>query len=294
MRRLNLFWSRCASSSHVRSQLFFDVANISIFSQVNAFHCFFDKNSNPGEDFIRTQIISKKLNPKLLEAEDFQDKKLVFYGYMIQYWISEENYFEVAKSYQHMLNTEKVKADEAQWKPILTSFVVYLCMAKYDKDQDALLAKVKVDEEKRLEKIPFVHSLINSVLEKELTPWPLPQQAELLKLDIFSTTPPSIGEKRFKTFQKAVVQSNIRVCAGYYTRITIKRLSTLLHLTEDEVEAELSELVWNKTCVLKIDRPAGIVKFGKREDTKDRLNKFEKHIHLTRINHILTFCYGFD
>ena len=62
-----------------------------------------------GEDFIRTQIISKKLNPKLLEAEDFQDKKLIFYGYMIQYWISEENYFEVAKSYQHMLNTEKVK-----------------------------------------------------------------------------------------------------------------------------------------------------------------------------------------
>ena len=43
-------------------------------------------------------------------------------------------------------------------------------------------------------------------------------------------------------------------------------------------------MVWSKTCVLKIDRPAGIVKFGKREDTKDRLNKFEKnkkkHRHL--------------
>ena len=105
------------------------------------------------------------MNPKLLEAEDFQDKKLTFYQYMVRYWISEENYFEVAKSFQHMFNTEKVKADESQWKPILTSFVVYLIMAKYDAEQDALLAKVKDEEEKRLEKIPFVHSLLKNNLE---------------------------------------------------------------------------------------------------------------------------------
>merc|ERR1719181_1152195 len=35
------------------------------------------------KDYIRTQIISKKLNAKLLEDEDFQDLKVQYYEYMI-------------------------------------------------------------------------------------------------------------------------------------------------------------------------------------------------------------------
>jgi len=230
------------------------------------------------KDFIRTQIISKKLNPKLLEAEDFQDKKITFYEFMIQYHLSEEKYLDVAKAYFKMLHTEKVKTDDTKWKPILSHYVIYLIMAKYDTEQASMLEKVQKEEEKRLEKIPMVMELLSSVLEKELTPWPLPQERDLLACPAFSTTPPDVGQKRWKAFHKRIVQSNIQVCAGYYTRITTKRLSGLLKLSEDEVESELSELVGDKTVVLKIDRPAGIVKFGKRQDTKDRLNKWSSSI----------------
>merc|ERR1719394_1142717 len=49
------------------------------------------------KDFVRTQIISKKLNPKLLEKEEFQDLKVQFYTYMTNYWLHEEKYLDVCK-----------------------------------------------------------------------------------------------------------------------------------------------------------------------------------------------------
>lgn len=35
------------------------------------------------KDFVRTQIISRKINPKLLEGDDFQELKLEYYEYML-------------------------------------------------------------------------------------------------------------------------------------------------------------------------------------------------------------------
>ena len=55
------------------------------------------------------------------------------------------------------------------------------------------------------------------------------------------------------------------VVAKYYTRITIKRLSELLDLPALDAEKQLSELVVSKAISAKVDRPSGLIVFGKRK-----------------------------
>merc|ERR1711972_1096726 len=57
------------------------------------------------KDYVRTQIISKKLNPKLLETDDFQDLKIEYYEYMVRYWLHEKKFLDVSKSYLAIFNT---------------------------------------------------------------------------------------------------------------------------------------------------------------------------------------------
>lgn len=65
------------------------------------------------KDFVRTQIIGKKINPKLLETVDFQDLKIQFYEYMVRYWLHEGNCLEVSKCYLAMFRTPIVQFEES-------------------------------------------------------------------------------------------------------------------------------------------------------------------------------------
>ena len=60
--------------------------------------------------------------------------------------------------------------------------------------------------------------------------------------------------------------------AKYYTRITMKRLTSLLDLTPQETEETLARLVVSKTIWAKIDRPAGIVNFRNKQTAEDVMN----------------------
>lgn len=71
---------------------------------------------------------------------------------------------------------------------------------------------------------------------------------------------------------------NIRVVAGYYTRITLSRLSTFLSLPTNETEQSLSRLVTSKTVYAKIDRPAGIVTFVKPKTGDEVLNEWSSDV----------------
>lgn len=71
---------------------------------------------------------------------------------------------------------------------------------------------------------------------------------------------------------------NIRVVAGYYTRITLSRLSTFLSLPTNETEQFLSRLVTSKTVYAKIDRPAGIVTFVRPKTGDEVLNEWSSDV----------------
>jgi 26S proteasome regulatory subunit N5 len=230
------------------------------------------------KDYVRTQIISRKINPKLLEVEDFQELKVQYYEYMIQYWLHEKKYLDAAKSYQSIYNTAIVQADESKWKPALTAMAIYLALAVFDNEQADLLHKLDTMETKKLEKIPACQQLVKTFIKKELQTWPYTFEAELKALPAFTDAPHEGGAARWELLRKRVIQHNIITVSGYYDQITTKRLCELLNLSDKETEKELSELVNSKFVYAKIDRPAGTIKFGQKQTYTDRLNDWSGSI----------------
>lgn len=87
------------------------------------------------KDYIRVQIASRKINPKFLEADDFQEIKQDYYKFMIAYWLREENYFEVAVCYEKIYSTPVVIESKSVWQPVLESWIVYLMLSQNTETQ---------------------------------------------------------------------------------------------------------------------------------------------------------------
>lgn len=230
------------------------------------------------KDYVRTQIISKKVNPKLLEAEDFQDLKREYYEYMIRYWLHEKKYLEVCKCYLSIFQTAAVQANESKWKQALTAHALYLVLAPYDNEQSDMLHRLDMLEARKMEKVPVFHQVVKLFLRPELAQWPLAHEAELRACPVFQDTPHEGAAVRWDTLRKRVVQHNIKIISEYYDQIHTDRFCELIGLSAKEAEAELSELVCSKFVHAKIDRPAGTIKFGQRQGYTDRLNDWSDSI----------------
>jgi len=230
------------------------------------------------KDYVRTQIISKKINPKLLETDDLQDLKIQYYQYMVKFHLHEKKFLDVSKDYLAIYNTPSVQSDEAKWKDALAAHAGYLTLAMFDNEQHDMLNRLITMEAKHLEKIPAFNSVVKVFLHKELSPWPLPFEAELKSHPVFQDEPHEGAKERWEMLRKRVVQHNIKIISEYYDQIHTARLCELIGLPDKEAEAELSELVCSKFVHAKIDRPAGTIKFGQKQTYTDRLNDWSGSI----------------
>jgi len=230
------------------------------------------------KDFVRTQIISKKINPKLLDAEDFQDLKIQYYEFMVTYWLHEGKFLDVCKCYLAIFDTPSVQKDETKMKAALTAHTLYLTLAMFDNEQSDMLNKLMTTQAKNLDKVPAFKNLIKIFLRKELAPWPLADEAEIRSHPVFQDTPHEGAAARWTMLKKRLVQHNIKVISEYYNQIHSSRLCELLGLSDKEAEAELSELVCSKFVYAKIDRPAGRITFGQKQTYIDRLNDWSSSI----------------
>jgi 26S proteasome regulatory subunit N5 len=231
------------------------------------------------ENFVRLQIISRKINPKLLLAEDFQDIKLQYYEYMVKLQLHEDKYLDIAKSYYSVYNTQKVKENDELWRKSLELYVLFLLVAPYDNEAIDLLHKVAVAEKKPLEKLPWLQGLLDSFLTKEIVGWPLACEVQLRAHSVFGNDPHPGGAERWEKFKKRWAQHNLTVCAAYYTRIHMTRLAEMFQMTVDAVELEVSDFVSSKFLIARIDRPAGILTFGAKPTAEETLNDYSGDIN---------------
>lgn len=126
--------------------------------------------------------------------------------------------------------------------------------------------------------LPVCLSLVKGFLQPELLEWPLANEKEVKALSIFQQKPLKGGSERLTLFRQRVVQKNIRVISLYYSSIRLKHLADLLHLTQEETEKELTELVSNKFLSVRIDRPAGTMEFGLQKQAHEHLNTWGNSI----------------
>jgi len=252
------------------------------------------------KDYVRAQIISKKISVKFFEDDKEQDLKLKYYQLMIELGHHDGKYLPICKYYRAVFDTPCIKEDEIKMKEALRNVVLYIILSAYDNEQSDLLARIA--EETKLETIISFKRLIKNFTTHELIHWVRFKELYEKELCQGSEANPSTGvfelsteqgKKRWDDLKKRVVEHNLRVMAKYYTRITMDRMSQLLDLSKEDAEEYLSNLVTAKTVFAKIDRPAGIVVFRPPKDASDMLNNWSRDISelmvlLNKTTHLIT------
>lgn len=245
------------------------------------------------KDYVRVQIISRKISTKFFENPDNHDLKLRFYEMMIKHALNGDNYLDVCKYYRHIYNTPSVKENIVKWGEILTTIVMFIILAPYDNEQSDLIHRIY--EDPNLGKTPLFKQLVKSFITEELSVWGKIENnyGSILKQSYVFNHSTDDGVKRWKDLHSRVIEHNIRVIAKYYTRISSKRLAQLLELSLKEAEDLLSKLVVSKTIYAKINRPAGIICFVARKDPNTVLNEWSHNINslldlIVKTQHLIT------
>jgi len=235
------------------------------------------------EDYIRTQIISKKISTKFFEDGKQDELRLKFYNYMIQFGIHEQDYLEICKNYRAVLETPTIQKDEEKKLMAMKNVVLFIVLSKYTNEQSDLIHRI--NQEKILQDLPrykqvlerFITSeLINQAVfcqqfEKELRDGVDGSKAT----DVFARD--EAGDARWKDLFSRIVEHNIRIMAQYYTRISLTRMAELLALPESQAEDCLSDMVVSGAVQAKTDRLEGIIDFSQQRDPLENLNEWSSN-----------------
>ncbi|CAH9071156.1 unnamed protein product [Cuscuta europaea] len=252
------------------------------------------------QDYVRAQILSRKINPKVFEADTSKEKKKpkegeavveeapadipsllelkrIYYELMIRYYSHSNDYLEICRCYKSIYEIPSVKEDPTKWIPVLRKICWYLVLSPHDPLQSSLHNSTL--EDKNLSEIPHFKALLKQLITMEVIQWTalwttFKDEFENEKNMLGG----ALGDKAAEDLRLRVIEHNILVVSKYYSRITLNRLSNLLCLTIQETEKHLSEMVVSKAMVAKIDRPMGIVSFQPAKDSNDILNSWAMNL----------------
>ncbi|WZZ91764.1 hypothetical protein YC2023_120343 [Brassica napus] len=254
------------------------------------------------QDYVRAQILSRKINPRVFDADTKKDKKKpkegeniveeapagiptllelkrIYYELMIRYYSHNNEYLEICRSYKAIYDIPSVKETPEQWIPVsiiplvLRKICWFLVLAPHDPMQSSLLNATL--EDKNLSEIPDFKMLLKQVVTMEVIQWTALWNKYKGEFENEkSMVGGSLGDKAGEDLKLRIIEHNILVVSKYYSRITLKRLSELLCLSIEEAEKHLSEMVVSKALIAKIDRPSGIVCFQIAKDSNEILNSW--------------------
>ncbi|XP_010520139.1 PREDICTED: 26S proteasome non-ATPase regulatory subunit 12 homolog A [Tarenaya hassleriana] len=252
------------------------------------------------QDYVRAQILSRKINPRVFDADSSKEKKKpkegesiveeapadipsllelkrIYYELMIRYYSHDNEYLEICRCYKSIYDIPSVKENPEQWIPVLRKICWYLVLSPYDPMQSSLLNATL--EDKNMSEIPDFRVLLKQLVTMEVIQWTslwekYKEEFEKEKNMIGG----SLGDKAAEDLRLRIIEHNILVVSRYYSRITLKRLAQLLCLSIEEAEKHLSEMVVSKALMAKIDRPSGIVCFQAAKDSNDILNTWASNL----------------
>ncbi|OWM79854.1 hypothetical protein CDL15_Pgr001497 [Punica granatum] len=252
------------------------------------------------QDYVRAQILSRKISPRVFDADPSKEKKKpkegeniveeapadipsllelkrIYYELMIRYYFHNNDYLEICRCYKSIYEIPSVRENPDQWIPVLRKICWYLVLSPHDPMQSSLLNATL--EDKNLSEIPQFRLLLKQLVTMEVIQWTalwdnFKDEFENEKNMLGG----SLGEKAAEDLRQRIIEHNIIVVSKYYSRITLKRLAELLCLSIQEAEKHLSEMVVSKSLVAKIDRPMGIISFQTAKDSNDILNSWAMNL----------------
>jgi len=242
------------------------------------------------KDYLRTLIVSRKINQKNLGDKGIEDLKILFYSYFILYHTHENNYFENAMCYKVIYDTLKQNAESAEkisrtidfnflldMKSLLENYILYLVLDTYNPTQMRYLSALETEYEQELMDNPELLGVVRAFLSQELISIDSHSYG-VMHLDIFSGNVENTEGHR-KDLKKQLIQHNLRVIAKYYDRISLSRMSQLIGCHQDLTEKQLCESINKKLISAKIDRVQSTVYFKHQRNENTILNEWRSDIH---------------
>eukprot|EP00262_Sarcandra_glabra_P014721 TRINITY_DN4363_c0_g2_i4.p1 TRINITY_DN4363_c0_g2~~TRINITY_DN4363_c0_g2_i4.p1 ORF type:complete len:451 (+),score=88.99 TRINITY_DN4363_c0_g2_i4:30-1355(+) len=251
-------------------------------------------------DYVRAQILSRKISPRVFDADTSKEKKKpkegdnvveeapsdipsllelkrIYYELMIRYHSHNNDYLEICRSYKAIYEIPSVKDNPAQWIPVLRKICWYLVLSPHDPMHSSLLNSTL--EDKNLSEIINFRLLLKQIITMEVIQWTAFWETYRDEFENEkSMLGGSLGDKAAEDLKQRIIEHNILVVSKYYSRITLKRIAELLCLSLQEAEKHLSDMVVSKSLVAKIDRPMGIVCFQAAKDNNDILNSWAMNL----------------
>lgn len=207
---------------------------------------------------------------------------------MIKLNLHLKKFLECAKCCKSIVSSENVDGNR-----VFTEMIIFLLLSPFNKEQHELINQVLL--EKRIKSFPIFADLIKIFLKRELILWSTVEAIvstnSLFQSEIFSKA------DWLSHLQKRIIEHNIRVIAELYSKLSLKRMSELLNLTEDITETTLTELISSGTVSAKIDRLEGKVTFIKNDlehcDEHILLNQWSSQVDslltlLVKTNHMIS------
>jgi 26S proteasome regulatory subunit N5 len=243
-------------------------------------------------------ILANKINRKGLDDAGMEEYRLKFYNLLIALHQHQHDALALFKDHLAISATRGYETDSSKWVPSLSSAAIFIALSPWDNEvsdtMHKLLKDIRFDDPAM---IPY-KALLETFTAKEIASWPLPslqlsalKTHEALSSAINSSNDSSVSivskedeasASWFQILRKRIVQHNVRVVAKWYTRITSKRLASLLGLDTATSELVVSELASEKelgrSIFAKIDRPSGIVVFAKPQVAADVLSGWASDI----------------
>lgn len=233
------------------------------------------------KDFVRMLIQSRKMNVKILEEDGFEEVKVKFYEMMIDYHTEERNEWEICLCYHKIYSTACAQNNVGKLIDALQSCAIFLLLSPWNNEQSDMMHRVRQLKDLSRPELAAYREAVIARTTREIIPHPYPQQAILEVhpcMERGSCGGAAVGSHRRDLSHRRILQHNLRIVAGYYTRIHSKRLAEMLSLVPAVLEKELSEMASNGDAHVKIDRPSGIISFERQRAAEEILSDWGSDI----------------
>jgi len=228
------------------------------------------------KDYVRALIMAKKIQTKVFKDPELDDLKMAYYTLIVRYHVHNHSWMDIFRAYQAMWTSPSLKADLPAAHRCLKLQVLYLALSPHDNEQSDQMHILS--SEKMLHDLPMYRQLLTLFITKELFHFNDLKEGLTVELATFDNLAQSEQELMLETMHKRITEHNIHVVAGYYARITMARLASLLMLPQTQMETQLCEMVTKKQIYARIDRPAGVISFVAPKSPSELLNDWSGDI----------------
>jgi len=244
-------------------------------------------------DYVRSLIVSNKINRKHLNDDGLEKLKVEFYELMIRYYIHEELFIEASKCYKILYDFLKeiemkvnlmsdsgnsakncVEILRSQNKHILfVHYITFLAICPPELETKNMFNELNMFYKKDLEDNKEMLSIVKQRLSDDLVYFDSNFLNQYANYPIFikdEVNNPN-AEKHFELFRKFWIQHNVVIFGKYFSQIRFDRMSAMIGIKKEEIEAEVADMVINNYIYAKINRISSTVNFRKQQDKNDKL-----------------------